>query len=158
MQTLRPHIISNAPKFELSVFRERHRASVDPFARTQAWLSASHARLVASGYSPPYPVRAVPFPQLASRTRVVVAALAGLVDLIFDPPASGATPETLYLDNSRLQQLTKDAADLAALHTLLLLFRQLMHSGASRRDTAYDDAHLARAKAEARELWPHRPP
>jgi hypothetical protein len=155
MQSLRPHIVHSAPRFELSVFAERHRA---PAALTRFWLARAHAALAAEKYeyaptSASGGARA--FAALAPRTRVVLAVVRGLADLIFEPPEH--YPETLFLDHARLVQLAKDCADLSALYALLLLFRQLAAPPApapASADDTHAAAHALRVKAELRELWP----
>ncbi|KAI0699079.1 T-complex protein 11-domain-containing protein [Cytidiella melzeri] len=71
-------------------------------------------------------------------------------------------PETLYLDHLRLGTLKNDAADFTALYMLLMLYRQLVHSGSSSTTTREDKASavttddLLALKKEVWEIGPAR--
>ena len=97
--------------------------------------------------------------------------LAGSVSL---PPITPITldryPETLFLDHTRLIQLTTDAADLTALYMLLMLYRQLVFAkGAPIMETSasssfaarsvppkIEDAEIDKVKREIWEIGPAR--
>ncbi|KAI0086511.1 T-complex protein 11-domain-containing protein [Irpex rosettiformis] len=83
------------------------------------------------------------------------------------PSASSSTstsnskgyPETLYLDHLRLTTLRNDAADFTALYMLLMLYRQLVHSGSSTKAgkaPAVSTEDLLALKKEVWEIGPAR--
>ncbi|KAI0044401.1 Tcp11-domain-containing protein [Auriscalpium vulgare] len=181
MQTLRPHIIHTSPEFELRMFRE-HEQGRPPLV-TQQWLVSAHRRLEASHYELTYPSRSMPFKTLGKRTRIILSALRGLIDLVFNPPSPVPLsspvitttapshlafptivpqlpnyPETLYLDHSRLIQLSKDSADLTTLYMFLMLYRQLVFSSAEtpspRREITLEETDMQNLKDEIYEVGP----
>jgi len=98
---------------------------------------------------------------------------AGLVDLVFNPPPRGSSsspppylsplpatgtlaryPETLYLDQARISNYSKDAADFAALYMLLLLYRQLVLSGQQQGHVRLSPDDLLKLKKEIWEVGP----
>ncbi len=118
------------------------------------------------------------------RSRVILSVIEGLVDLIFNPPSPVPLtspivtttspshqltpsiitqlpdyPETLFLDHSRLIQLTKDAADVTSVYLLLMLYRQLLVSSyqdpaTPRREINPEDVDMQVTKKEILELAP----
>ncbi len=68
-------------------------------------------------------------------------------------------PETLYLDHLRLTTLRNDAADFTALYMLLMLYRQLVHTGSSTKAgkaPAVSTEDLLALKKEVWEIGPAR--
>ncbi|CAE6440130.1 unnamed protein product [Rhizoctonia solani] len=157
LQALRPYLFETAVDFELKTFQERHERGLLTLTTTQEWLRKAYATFS----SPP------PTMQLLSHA---------LTSLIFSPPATVSTPppptttplsqrlphiapppgypETLYLDHARLAGLTADAADLAVLYSLLMLFRQLVYSGGAK--VSLEDSVVDRVKREIWEVGPVR--
>ncbi|KZT73798.1 Tcp11-domain-containing protein [Daedalea quercina L-15889] len=176
LQTLRPYLVQSAAQYELKTFHESKENGRVCMDITRKWLRAAHQDLASRADSfvlntlPPSP-----FTKLPRRTQIDIAVTAGLVDLVFNPPprsssssqapylppprppAPGALaryPETLYLDQARISNYSKDAADFAALYMLLLLYRQLILSGQQQGHTrlALDD--LLKLKKEIWEVGP----
>lgn len=115
---------------------------------------------------------------------MILSVIEGLVDLIFNPPSPVPLaspivtttspshqlipniitqlpdyPETLFLDHSRLIQLTKDAADVTSVYLLLMLHRQLLVSSYQdstipRRAVNPEDVDMQLIKKEILELAP----
>ncbi|KAI0269816.1 T-complex protein 11-domain-containing protein [Gloeopeniophorella convolvens] len=183
MQTYRPYIIHMSPNFELRTFKERPNRGLAPVMITEQWLTSAHRRLADSDYKLALPDRPLPFMMLGKRSRVILSVIRGLVDLVFSPPSPVPLsspvitttspshqlvpnivaqlpdyPETLFLDHSRLIQLTKDAADVTSVYLLLMLYRQLLvssHQGAApRRDVHIEDIDMQAIKKEILELAP----
>jgi hypothetical protein len=184
MQTCRPLIIHTSPGFELRTFKERPDCGQAPLQITEQWLSSSHRRLVDTEYKLSLPDRPLAFKTLGKRSRVILSVIEGLVDLIFNPPSSVPLaspivtttspshqlvpniitqlpdyPETLFLDHSRLIQLTKDAADVTSVYLLLMLHRQLLVSSYQdptipRREINPEDVDMQLIKKEILELAP----
>jgi len=184
MQTCRPLIIHTSPGFELRTFKERPDCGQAPLKITEQWLSSSHRRLVDTEYELSLPDRPLAFKTLGKRSRVILSVIEGLVDLIFNPPSPVPLaspivtttspshqlvpnivtqlpdyPETLFLDHSRLIQLTKDAADVTSVYLLLMLHRQLLVSSyqdpsTPRREINPEDVDMQLIKKEILELAP----
>ncbi|KAI0061713.1 Tcp11-domain-containing protein [Artomyces pyxidatus] len=184
MQTLRPYIIHSSPDFELRMFREQDQSRASLLI-TRQWLVSAHRRLESTQYALKYPTRSLPFKTLGKRTRVILSALKGLIDLVFNPPSpvplsspiitttapSHLTvptiipqlpdyPETLYLDHSRLIQLSKDSADLTTIYMFLMLYRQLVFASSPehpspRCPAVIEDTDLRAIKEEIYEVGPH---
>lgn len=118
--------------------------------------------------------------------QIKYATLKAVTDIIFVPPVPEGTagpshpnalfayPETLHLDQARLQTLSITSADLTALYMYIMLFRQLVISGtptpAPECSTAIcvarrkrriapkiEDEDLARIKREIWEVGPSKP-
>lgn len=126
---------------------------------TREWLHLAHSDMLARGPipHPRYPEH-LRYDALPRNQQVYLAVLKGVLNLVFDPPASTSSscppttptasppltpvspprtpispvlqgyPETSYLDSARLTLLTSDAADATALSMFLLLYRQLVFS------------------------------
>jgi hypothetical protein len=184
MQTYRPLIIHTSPGFELRTFKERPTCGEPPLRITERWLVSAHRRLADSEYKLALPDRPLLFKTLGKRSRVILSVIEGLVDLIFNPPSpvpltspivtttspshqitpSIVTqlpdyPETLFLDHSRLIQLTKDAADVTSVYLLLMLYRQLLVSSyqdpaTPRKEINPEDVDMQVIKKEILELAP----
>jgi len=184
MQTCRPLIIHTSPGFELRTFKERPNCGEAPLKITEQWLTSAHRRLVDSEYKLALPDRPLAFKTLGKRSRVILSVIEGLVDLIFNPPSPVPLtspivtttspshqlipniitqlpdyPETLFLDHSRLIQLTKDAADVTSVYLLLMLYRQLLVSSYQdpsipRREINPEDVDMQLVKKEILELAP----
>jgi T-complex protein 11 len=184
MQTYRPLIIHNSPGFELRTFKDRPNGGQAPLRITEQWLTSAHRRLSDSDYKLALPDRPLPFKTLGKRTRVILSVIEGLVHLIFNPPSPVPLtspivtttspshqlipnivtqlpdyPETLFLDHSRLIQLTKDAADVMSVYLLLMLYRQLLVSSYQdpsipRREINPEDVDMQLIKKEILELAP----
>ncbi|KAB5595956.1 Protein SOK1 [Ceratobasidium theobromae] len=157
LQALRPYLFDTAVDFELRTFQERHDRGLLSLTTAQAWL-----RTAAASFSARPPTLA-----LLSRA---------LTTLVFAPPTSVSPPppptttpldqrlphiapppgypETLYLDHARIAGLTCDAADLAVLYAVLMLFRQLVHSGSRR--VGLPDHVVDRVKTEIWQVGPVR--
>jgi hypothetical protein len=184
MQTCRPLIIHTSPGFELRTFKERLNCGQAPLKITEQWLTSSHRRLTDTEYKLSLPDRPLSFKTLGKRSRVILSVIEGLVDLIFNPPSPVPLtspivtttspshqlvpnivtqlpdyPETLFLDHSRLIQLTKDAADVTSVYLLLMLHRQLLVSSYQdptipRREINPEDVDMHLIKKEILELAP----
>jgi hypothetical protein len=184
MQTCRPLIIHTSPGFELRTFKERLNCGQAPLKITEQWLTSSHRRLADTEYKLSLPDRPLAFKTLGKRSRVILSVIEGLVDLIFNPPSPVPLtspivtttspshqlvpniitqlpdyPETLFLDHSRLIQLTKDAADVTSVYLLLMLHRQLLVSSYQdpsipRREVNLEDVDMQHVKKEILELAP----
>jgi hypothetical protein len=184
MQTCRPLIIHTSPGFELRTFKERPDCGQAPLKITEQWLTSCHRRLVDTEYKLSLPDRPLAFKTLGKRSRVILSVIEGLVDLIFNPPSPVPLaspivtttspshqlvpniitqlpdyPETLFLDHSRLIQLTKDAADVTSVYLLLMLHRQLLVSSYQdpsipRREINPEDVDMQLIKKEILELAP----
>jgi len=184
MQTCRPLIIHTSPGFELRTFKERPTCGQPPLKITEQWLTSAHRRLADAEYKLNLPDRPLGFKTLGQRSRVILSVIEGLVDLIFNPPSPVPLaspivtttspshqlipniitqlpdyPETLFLDHSRLIQLTKDAADVTSVYLLLMLHRQLLVSSYQdstipRRDVNPEDVDMQLVKKEILELAP----
>lgn len=184
MQTCRPLIIHTSPGFELRTFKERPTCGQPPLKITEQWLTSAHRRLVDAEYKLNLPDRPLGFKTLGQRSRVILSVIEGLVDLIFNPPSPVPLaspivtttspshqlipniitqlpdyPETLFLDHSRLIQLTKDAADVTSVYLLLMLHRQLLVSSYQdstipRREVNPEDVDMQLVKKEILELAP----
>jgi hypothetical protein len=184
MQTCRPLIIHTSPGFELRTFKERPTCSQPPLKITEQWLTSAHRRLADAEYQLNLPDRPLAFKTLGMRSRVILSVIEGLVDLIFNPPSPVPLtspiitttspshqlipniitqlpdyPETLFLDHSRLIQLTKDAADVTSVYLLLMLHRQLLVSSYQdstipRRQINPEDVDMQLVKKEILELAP----
>jgi hypothetical protein len=184
MQTCRPLIIHTSPGFELRTFKERPNCGQVPLKITEQWLTSSHRRLANTEYKLSLPDRPLAFKTLGKRSRVILSVIEGLVDLIFNPPSPVPLtspivtttspshqivpnivtqlpdyPETLFLDHSRLIQLTKDAADVTSVYLLLMLHRQLLVSSyqdptTPRREINPEDVDMQLIKKEILELAP----
>lgn len=184
MQTYRPLIIHTSPGFELRTFKERPTCGEPPLRITERWLVSAHRRLADSEYKLALPDRPLLFKTLGKRSQVILSVIEGLVDLIFNPPSPVPLtspivtttspshqltpsiitqlpdyPETLFLDHSRLIQLTKDAADVTSVYLLLMLYRQLLVSSyqdpaTPRKEINPEDVDMQVIKKEILELAP----
>jgi T-complex protein 11 len=184
MQSYRPLIIHTSPGFELRTFKERPNCGQAPLRITEQWLTSAHRRLTDSEYKLALPDRPLPFKSLGKRSRVILSVIEGLVHLIFNPPSPVPLtspivtttspshqlipnivtqlpdyPETLFLDHSRLIQLTKDAADVMSVYLLLMLHRQLLLSSYQdpaipKREINPEDVDMQLIKKEILELAP----
>ncbi|KAI0300299.1 T-complex protein 11-domain-containing protein [Russula brevipes] len=184
MQTCRPLIIHTSPGFELRTFKERPHVGPAPLQVTEQWLTSAHRRLADSEYKLALADRPLAFETLGKRSRVILSVIEGLVDLIFNPPSPVPLtspivtttspshqiipniitqlpdyPETLFLDHSRLIQLTKDAADVTSVYLLLMLHRQLLVSSyqdptVPKREINPEDVDMMLVKKEILELAP----
>ena len=184
MQTCRPLIIHTSPGFELRAFKERPNGGQAPLKITEQWLTSSHRRLADAEYKLNLPDRPLAFKTLGKRSQVILSVIEGLVDLVFNPPSPVPLtspivtttspshqlvpniitqlpdyPETLFLDHSRLIQLTKDAADVTSVYILLMLHRQLLVSSYQdptipRREVNSEDVDMQLIKKEIQELAP----
>ncbi|KAL0069754.1 Protein SOSEKI 1 [Marasmius tenuissimus] len=182
LQTIRASMARTSANYELASFRSLRSVSrgaplsrpTSPIASqwlSQAWscLNSRKSRIS----HPLYSDGGLNFTSLGKNRQVYLAALKGLSELAFyppflRPPRSGTSPgpnlfpaplpdypETLYLDHTRLKNLTKEIGDVVALYMLLLLYRQLLYSSdwsddCSRRRVAVkvDDTDLAKLKNE----------
>ncbi|TCD65491.1 hypothetical protein EIP91_002575 [Steccherinum ochraceum] len=134
---------------------------------TREWLKSAYAQTP----SPSIAVsRTVSGPKPSRHAQIQATLTRALVSLIFDPPSSVCTPlsspsttmtgkgegktergypETLYLDHARLGVLSRDAADFTALYMLMMLHRQLLHSG-STTSTGSSSSAKEKAKGQTR--------
>ncbi|KAH8825280.1 T-complex protein 11-domain-containing protein [Flagelloscypha sp. PMI_526] len=183
LHCLRPYITKSARSYELDIF-ESEMGPDSALSVTQAWIHESERKLKCADdpiFKAPYFSNILSWELLPRNTQVYVCVLRGLVDLVFCPPTTlppisngpPATPlrqptapllplpgypETTFLDNSRLQQLTGDALDLVAMHMYLLLFRQLLLSGPpSSRQAEPDLSQLKSLRNEILDLSGSRP-
>ncbi|KDQ62422.1 hypothetical protein JAAARDRAFT_30329 [Jaapia argillacea MUCL 33604] len=182
LQTLRSYLATNTPTFEYRIFQDRQKSGQLSVHYTRQWLHTAHRQLLTSqiAVSHPNSPTLLNYATLCRGVQVHFSVLKAMTDLVFHPPCSGpptpthdlATshtrsnhrpsggpllvyPETLYLDHSRLLVLSKDAADLAALYMLFLLYRQLIYSDAGARRIKIDDDELVTLK---KEIWDIGPP
>ncbi|KAH9936309.1 T-complex protein 11-domain-containing protein [Fomitopsis serialis] len=165
LQTLRPYLVQSAAQYELKTFHESKENGRLCMDVTRQWLRAAHGELATRSDS--FALNALPstsFTKLPRRTQIDVAVTAGLVDLVFNPPPRGSSsspppplaryPETLYLDQARISNYSKDAADFAALYMLLLLYRQLVLSGQQQGHVRLSPDDLLKLKKEIWEVGP----
>jgi hypothetical protein len=135
------------------MFQEnRQKAALLTLETTRRWLQAAFDELATQNVAS-RPSVCSSFSKYPRHSQVQIAVVRAIVDLIFNPPsrrtppssplssppsspqvssvARQGYPETLYLDHVRLSTLRNDAADLSSLYMLLMLYRQLVHSGAT---------------------------
>ena len=188
LQTLRPYLIHTAAQFELKMFQEnRQKAALLTLETTRRWLQAAFDELATQNVvSNPASVCSS-FSSYPRHLQVQVAVVKAVVALIFDPPSCRVSPpttplssppssppsspqapnavrsregypETLYLDHVRLRTLRNDAADLTTMYMLLMLYRQLVHSGSmpAGPKTAVTKEELVALKKEIWEIGPAR--
>ena len=179
LQTLRPYLVHTAAPFELKMFQENRQKGPLSLDATRRWLQAAFDELATHNTDPrPSPSVSSSFSRYPRHLQVQIAVVKAIVDLVFDSPSSfpsppssppsspqvsstsrQAYPETLYLDHIRLTTLRNDAADFATLYMLLMLYRQLVHSGStqqvSSKVTLSPDDFLA-LKKEIWEIGPAR--
>ena len=150
LQTLRPYLVHTAAQFELKMFQENRQKSALSLDATRRWLQAAYDELAAQNVPSPSPSSvSLTFSRYPRHLQVQLAVVKAIVDSVFDPPSvfpsppssppaspqashgspRQAYPETLYLDHVRLTTLRNDAADFTTLYMLLMLYRQLVHSG-----------------------------
>lgn len=178
LQTLRPYLVHSAAQFELKMFQESRQKGQLSLNLTREWLRVAFSELaeqnvVAASQDTFVSVsRSVPKP--SRHVQIQTAVTKAIVGLIFDPPSSASSPpnspthrtknqaglsgypETLYLDHSRLASLSTDAADFTAVYMLLMLYRQLVHSGGfSTQNMKLDE--LLSLKKEIWEIGPQHP-
>lgn len=182
LQTLRPYLVRNATDFELKMFQENRQKGPLPLQTTRRWLQAAFDDLAAEPVCPrPTSTVSSGFSRYPRNTQIQVAVVRAVINLIFDPaslpsppssplpssvassplvssPARQGYPETLYLDHVRLTTLRNDAADFTTLYMLMMLYRQLVHSGsttAGQKVTVSTD-DLSALKKEIWEIGPAR--
>ncbi|KAH8104606.1 Tcp11-domain-containing protein, partial [Cristinia sonorae] len=180
LQTLRPYLVHSAGQFELKTFQEsRHKGQLS-LSVTREWLKTAYTELADENVRPEDTPSVTVFRTVAKPSRhaqIQVAVTRAIVGLIFDRPSSSsapsspssspsgrsvpaasAYPETLYLDHARLATLSTDAADFTALYMLMMLHRQLLHSGLSLKTEAASRVHkpeeLLTLKKEVWEIGP----
>ncbi|KIY64973.1 Tcp11-domain-containing protein [Cylindrobasidium torrendii FP15055 ss-10] len=165
IQTFQPSLKRWAGHWELKSFRSLQRYA--SLTVTKEWIWRAHSSLLSrtQRLSHPAYTEGINHRQLNRNQQLFLAALRGLVDIVFTPPVTispsslpspSATPpnqpavplpgypETFYLDNNRLVVLTADTADLTAMYMFLLLYRQLA------APSPVDNAALVRLKNEIR--------
>lgn len=174
LQTLRPYLVQSAAQYELKTFQETKENGRLCMDMTRLWLRTIHRDLTedADLYTLTTSSTPVPFPKLPRRTQIDIVVTTGIVELVFNPPPRSSSshpylpprpplpgalpryPETLYLDQARVSNYSKDAADFASLYMVLMLYRQLVLSGQQQGHVriALDD--LLKLKKEIWEVGP----
>ncbi|TBU62315.1 T-complex protein 11-domain-containing protein [Dichomitus squalens] len=83
LQTLRPYLVRTAAQYEIRTFREtRQNRQTTSLGLTRAWLKSAY-RAAAEGSS----LHSQRFLRHSRQTRVTIAVVKAVVNLIFDPPA-----------------------------------------------------------------------
>ncbi|EKM60401.1 uncharacterized protein PHACADRAFT_132934 [Phanerochaete carnosa HHB-10118-sp] len=169
LQTLRPYLVRSAAQFELKMFRENRQKDPLPLKTTRQWLQAAFDDLAAQATDPrPSSNLSASHSRYPRFLQIQLSVVRAVINLIFDsaslpsPLVSSPTrqgyPETLYLDHTRLTTLRNDAADFTTLYMLMMLYRQLVHSGSTPAGPgiAVSSDDLAAFKNEIREIGPAR--
>ncbi|XP_006462741.1 hypothetical protein AGABI2DRAFT_207333 [Agaricus bisporus var. bisporus H97] len=153
MQTLRPFLVYSSGAFERKMLRSRR--SIDPsLPLTKEWLRFAHTTFSSQEEPIKYPSQpqGLRYTSLGKKHQLYISVVRSIVDMVFDPPSSSSPslvtttlpsppsdlpfpsfPETLYLDQARIQTYTSEIADLVALWMFLLLYRQLISSFGHRK-------------------------
>ena len=181
LQTLRPYLVHTAAQFELKMFQENRQKGPLPLETSRRWLQAAFDDLAQTTDPRPSSSVFACFPRYPRHLQIQVAVVRAVISLIFDPPslpsppasplpssiasspmvsspARQGYPETLYLDHVRLTTLRNDAADFTTLYMLMMLYRQLVHSGSTPAGpkVAVSPDDLAALKKEIWEIGPTR--
>ncbi|KAI0345793.1 Tcp11-domain-containing protein [Trametopsis cervina] len=149
---------------------------------TRQWLQTAWEELALQPLIQPKSILNT-FLKSARTVQMQMAATRAIVNLVFDPPtplpsisstastpansppssprplpstsshSSKGYPETLYLDHLRLTTLRNDAADYTALYMLLMLYRQLVHTGASAKTNKAPVITTDDMLALKKEMW-----
>lgn len=174
LQTLRPYLVQSAAQYELKTFQETKENGRLCMDMTRLWLRTIHRDLTedADPYTLASSSSPVPFPKLPRRTQIDIVVTTGIVELVFNPPPRTSSshpylpprppmpgalpryPETLYLDQARVSNYSKDAADFASLYMVLLLYRQLVLSGQQQGHVRIAPDDLLKLKKEIWEVGP----
>ncbi|KAF9454708.1 Tcp11-domain-containing protein [Macrolepiota fuliginosa MF-IS2] len=173
MQTLRPFLVYSSGSFERKMLRSRR--SIDPsLPVTKEWLRFAHSTIV----SQPEPIKHPLQPQglrytsLGQKHQLYISVVRSIVDMVFNPPSPSSPsaiphrlpalnppfpsfPETLYLDQGRIQTHTSETTDAVALWMFLLLYRQLAScSGPGKYQKERMDEFAVILKREIRAIGP----
>ena len=174
LQTLRPYLVQSAAQYELKTFQETKENGRLCMDMTRLWLRTIHRDLTedADPFTLVSSVFPVSFPKLPRRTQIDIVVTTGIVELVFNPPPRTSSshpylpprppmpgalpryPETLYLDQARVSNYSKDAADFASLYMVLLLYRQLVLSGQQQGHVRITLDDLLKLKKEIWEVGP----
>lgn len=173
LQCLRPYLARTCGQYELQAFQSTMRLE-GGLKGARTWLGKNRDTLLLQQQTQTHrsrPPEIQFYSKLSTNQQVHLAALMGLVDLIFTPHIDPTNetpspsdqlpttyPETLYLDAKRLTALSLEAADLTALYLSLLLYRQLAQSrseaGSERRSPSL--SCLQKLKEELRAIAGNR--
>ncbi|KAF5360949.1 hypothetical protein D9756_004726 [Leucocoprinus leucothites] len=175
MQTLRPFLVYSSGSFERKMLRSRR--SIDPsLPVTKEWLRSAHNTFSSHTEPIKHPLRpqGLDYDSLGKKHQLYVSVVRGIVDTVFSPPSSSSTaapstnlrpsplehpfpslPETLYLDQARIQNHTSEITDTVALWMFLLLYRQLAScSSQGKYQKERMDEYGAILKREIRAIGP----
>ncbi|EKM51529.1 uncharacterized protein PHACADRAFT_186985 [Phanerochaete carnosa HHB-10118-sp] len=182
LQTLRPYLVRSAAQFELKMFQENRQKGPLPLEATRQWLQTAFDDLAAQTTDPRSSSNlSASYSRYPRFLQIQLSVVRAVINLIFDsaslpsPPSSPLPssiassplvssptrqgyPETLYLDHIRLTTLRNDAADFTTLYMLMMLYRQLVHSGSTPAGPkiAVSSDDLAALKKEIWEIGPAR--
>ena len=173
MQTLRPFLVYSSGSFERKMLRSRQ--SIDlSLPITREWLRSAHNSFSSQTEPIKHPLQPQGFDygSLDKKHQLYVSVVRGIVDTIFGPPSLPSIastnirpstldhplpslPETLYLDQGRIQNYSSEIADTVALWMFLLLYRQLAScSSQGRYHKDRVDEYAAILKQEIRAIGP----
>ncbi|KXN88247.1 Protein SOK1 [Leucoagaricus sp. SymC.cos] len=175
MQTLRPLLVYSSGSFERKMLSKRR--SINPtLPITKEWLRHAHSSITSQAEPiklPSHP-QGLRYASLSQKQQLYISVVRGIVDTVFCPPSSSSPatlstnlrpspidssfpsfPETLYLDQGRIQNHTSEITDTVALWMFLLLFRQLtpcLRRGKYQKDSV--DEYAAILKRDIRAIGP----
>lgn len=169
MQTLRPFLVYSSGSFERKMLRRQR--SIDlSLPVTKKWLRSAHVSfsLQTEPIKHPLQPQGFDYGSLDKKHQLYVSVVRGIVDIVFSPPFSLSTastnirpptldhlPETLYLDQGRIQNHSSEILDTVALWMFLLLYRQLAScSNQGRHQKERVDEYAAILKQEIRAIGP----
>ncbi len=173
MQTLRPFLIHSSGSFERKMLRSRR--SIDPsLPVTKEWLRLAHSTLVSQTEPIRHPLQpqGLHYALLGQKQQLFISVVRSIVDTVFNPPSTSSSvttptnnhslftldlpfpslPETLYLDQGRIQSHTSETTDTVALWMFLLLYRQLISQGICQKERMNEFATIL--KQEIRAIGP----
>lgn len=177
MQTLRPFLVCSSGSFERKMLRSRR--SIDPsLPVTKEWLRLAHSSFSSQSQPIKHPLQpqGIHYASLGQKQQLYISVVRSIVDMVFNPPppsspsATSSTnlhpspmldlpfptfPETLYLDQGRIQTHTSEITDTVALWMFLLLYRQLVScSGQGKYQKERMDEYATILKREIRAIGP----
>lgn len=173
MQTLRPFLVYSSGSFERKMLRSRR--SIDPsLPVTKEWLRLSHRTFVSQTEPIKHPLQpqGLRYALLGRKQQLYISVVRSIVDTVFEPPPTPSPvttptnnhssftldlpfpsfPETLYLDQGRIQSHTPEITDTVTLWMFLLLYRQLASQGIYQKERVNEFATIL--KQEIRAIGP----
>lgn len=154
----------------------RSRRSIDhSLPVTQEWLRLAHSSFTSQSEPIKHPLQpqGLRYASLGQKQQLYISVVRSIVDMVFNPPSPSSVsstilfplpvsdlpfpsfPETLYLDQARIQTHTSEITDTVALWMFLLLYRQLLSfSGQGKYQKERIDEFAAILKREIRAIGP----